>query len=86
MNRFLKGFFDTDGSVYKLRFGTQISFTNKSLPLLQSTRRMLLLLGYQPSSISGYRVYLTKQKSILRFFKEIKPANPKHLVRFRNLI
>ncbi len=86
MRHFLKGFFDTDGSIYKLRFGIQISFTNKSLPLLQSTRRMLLLLDYQPSFISGYKVYLTKQESVLRFFKEIKPANPKHLVRFKNLM
>jgi len=77
MRYFLKGFFDTDGSVYKLRFGIQISFTNKSLPLLRSIHRMLLRLGYRPSFISGYRVFITRQKSIIKFFKEIRPANPK---------
>lgn len=36
MRRFLRGFFDTDGSVYKLKHGIQISLSNRSLPLLQS--------------------------------------------------
>ncbi|MDP2669161.1 MAG: LAGLIDADG family homing endonuclease [bacterium] len=64
MANFLRGFFDTDGSVYKLCFGAQISFTN----------------------ISKYRVYLTKRENIINFFEEIKLANPKHLVRFKNLM
>lgn len=86
MQCFLRGFFDTDGSVYKLHFGSQISFTNKSLPLLRATHRILALLDYKLSSISGYKIYLTRQKSIRRFFAEIKPNNPKHLARFRNLV
>lgn len=34
MRSFLRGFFDTDGSIYRLRHGTQISLTNHSQPLL----------------------------------------------------
>jgi len=80
---FIRGFFDTDGSVYKLRFGTQISLTNKSMPLLKSLREMLITLEYRPSEISSYRVYLTRKDDLCRFFREIRPANSKHLRRFR---
>lgn len=83
MKSFMRGFFDTDGSVYKLRFGTQISLTNKSMPLLKSLRKILITLGYKPSEISSYRVYLTRQADLHRFFREIRPANSKHLRRFK---
>ena len=48
MQGFLRGFFDTDGSVYRLKFGIQVSFTNHSAPLLNSVRSALILLGYHP--------------------------------------
>lgn len=80
---FLRGFFDTDGSVYKLRYGTQISLTNKSLPLLCSLQRMLRKLGYTPSAVSAYRVYLTRYSEVRRFFREIQPANAKHKRRYQ---
>lgn len=80
--RFLRGFFDTDGSIYRLRFGLQISLTNKSMPLLRSGQRMLKQLGYQVSKITTIRCYVTKRNDVLRFFEEIKPANPKHVARF----
>ena len=83
--RFIRGFFDTDGSVYKLRFGIQISFTNASLPLLQSTRNMLLYLEYNPSIISSRKVFLTQRENLDRFFMEISPKNEKHVGRFYTL-
>lgn len=82
MNGFLRGFFDTDGSVYRLRYGIQISLTNHSLPLLVSLQSMLRRLGYTPSAVSAYRVYLTKVPDIERFFREIRPMNPKHKRRY----
>lgn len=81
----LRGFFDTDGSVYELRHGIQISFTNMSNPLLHSLHNMLCALGYSPSAISAHRVYLTKRTDIERFFHEIQPANAKHRRRFQNI-
>ena len=33
MANIIRGLIDTDGSVYKLKFGTQISFCNRSRPL-----------------------------------------------------
>lgn len=80
---FLKGFFDTDGSVYKLKFGLQLSFTNRSLNLLTGIRRGLVILNYSPSRISIFRVYLTKNKDIHNFFDKIRPANKKHLKRYK---
>lgn len=81
MRGFIRGFFDTDGSIYKLRWGSQISFTNKSKPLLKSVRKMLVYLGYKPSKISGDKVYITKKDSVLRFNREVVPKNSKHKAR-----
>lgn len=83
MENFLKGFFDTDGSVYKLKFGLQLSFTNRSLNLLMGIRKGLAILGYSPSKISGFHIYLTKNKDIRNFFDKIQPANKKHLKRYK---
>src|ERR1019366_69525 len=78
MQRFLRGFFDTDGSIYKLKFGIQISLSNKSQPMLKSLQRMLFKLGYNPSAVSADRVYLTGIPDVKRFFAEIIPENQKH--------
>lgn len=83
MKGFLRGFFDTDGSIYKLKFGLQISLTNRSIPLLKSLRRCLVLLDYSPSKISQFHVYLTRRNDISRFFEGICPANIKHKNRFK---
>ena len=85
MEMFLRGFFDTDGSVYKLKNGgVQISLTNRSLPILKSLQKMLKVLQYKPSGISCFKVYLTKRADLLRFFKEIQPQNVKHVTRFES--
>lgn len=78
---FLRGFFDTDGSIYSLRFGVQMAFTNRALPLLKSTRDILISLGYSPSKISRYRVYLTRKPDLYKYITEIGFGNPKHLER-----
>lgn len=83
---FLRGFFDTDGSVYALRWGCQIEFTNESKPLLQSVREMLIYLGYTPSRISGPKVYITRKEEVGRFFAEVRPRNDKHVVRFARFV
>jgi intein/homing endonuclease len=70
MKRFLRGFFDTDGSVYKIKFGTQISLTNYSFPLLEGLQKILTILGYTSSEISTHKIYLTKDK-MLRIFLRI---------------
>jgi len=86
MEHFLRGFFDTDGSVYKLTYGVQISFSNRSVPLLKSLQVMLSTLGYSPSILSVHKVYLTRKKDVIRFFSEIKPSNIKHKERFEKIV
>ncbi|MEK7644996.1 MAG: LAGLIDADG family homing endonuclease [Patescibacteria group bacterium] len=80
---FVRGMFDTDGSVYRLRFGAQVSFSNRSMPLLRSLQLALRQLQYTPSEISGYQLYLTKNSDLRRFFTEIRPRNQKHVRRFK---
>jgi DNA-binding transcriptional regulator WhiA len=82
---FLKGFFDTDGSIYKLKYGVQLSFTNRSLPLLKAAQNRLTYLGFSPSKISEFKIYLTKRREIDCFFKKINPANKKHSKRYNIL-
>ena len=86
MEGFLKGFFDTDGSVYRLRFGVQLAFTNRSLPLLRGLKYSLDVLKYFPSKICEFKIYLTKKKYVLRFMKKINPANAKHRQRFNEFV
>ena len=83
---FLRGFFDTDGSIYKLKHGIQISFCNMSMPLLDNTRTALISLGFSPSKISSNRVYLTKKKDLLRYKKEIGSANPTKMERINKWV
>lgn len=81
---FIRGFFDTDGSIYRLRYGTQISFTNTSVPLLISLRNILKTLGYNPSVASSQKVYLTRRSDVERFMSQIRPANQKHVRRYKS--
>ncbi len=83
---FLRGFFDTDGSVYKIKYGIQMSFTNYSLPLLEGLQRALSILGYTPSEVSSHKIYLTRIEDVRRFFREVHPRNQKHQRRFQQFI
>ncbi|MFO0704537.1 MAG: LAGLIDADG family homing endonuclease [Candidatus Andersenbacteria bacterium] len=77
----LRGLIDTDGSVYTLRHGVQISFCNRSYPLLKSARLMMQQLGLRPSKISCYKVYLTRQKDLGNYLRQVGFSNRKHLKR-----
>ncbi len=81
--RFLRGFFDTDGSIYQLKHfeAVQMSFSNRSLPLLEGTRQLLLNLRYRPSRVSDHSVYLTRRKDIKTYIQEIGFGNAKHAER-----
>ncbi|MDP3770197.1 MAG: LAGLIDADG family homing endonuclease [bacterium] len=82
MARALRGLIDTDGSVYALKFGTQISFCNYSKPLIKSVRKIFSKLHFHPSKITGHNLYLTRQEDIERYFYEIGFKNKKHEKRF----
>lgn len=86
MRRFVRGFFDTDGSVYRLRYGIQVSFTNHSRPLLKSLQYLCETLGYRVSAIGQYHFFITRIRDIERFFGEVAPQNEKHQKRFTELL
>ncbi|MBN1274997.1 LAGLIDADG family homing endonuclease [Candidatus Woesearchaeota archaeon] len=86
----LRGLFDTDGCVYG-KYGSyqQIQFKFSSYPLICSVRRLLELAGFHPTRIqhavssgfSSWKVYLSRQAEIERFFDLIRPRNQEHLTR-----
>lgn len=82
----LRGLFDTDGSVYAMHGGVQISFCNHSKKLLQNVRTLLLNLGFVVSHISANKVYITRKKDVWKFYKEIGFSNGKHKRRFLNFM
>ncbi len=76
--RFIRGFFDSDGSVYKLRSNSiQMSFSNRSKPLLDSLRVMLIDLSFHPSKAT-HVFYLTRKKDLQKYISVIGFGNPKH--------
>ena len=87
---FLRGIFDTDGSVYrKYNHYQQVQFKFASKPLIKSVHQSLLQLGFHPTTIqkevssgfSSWKIYLSRQKEVLEFFAIIEPKNSKHLLR-----
>ena len=80
----LRGLFDTDGSIYSLRHGWQISFCNRSMRLLRDVRVMLLNCGIHPSKISGYNLYISQKCDIMQFAWMIDFANPAKQKRLRH--
>lgn len=82
----IRGLIDTDGSIYQIKSGIQISFTNKSVPLLKNLQYMLKLQGFSPSKITVNKVYLTKKKDIKAYVSKIGFNNPKHLVRYNSFL
>lgn len=87
MKRVIRGLIDTDGSIYKLgNRQLQISFTNRSLPLLQSVILISTKLGFHPSEASVYKVYLARKFDIIKYYNEIKFSNQKHILRTKRFI
>jgi hypothetical protein len=83
MKAVLRGLLDTDGSIYKMHQGMQISFCNRSKPMLHSVRLILLRLGFRPSKVGEKNVYLTRKADVARYAKYIGFANIKHQSRFK---
>lgn len=89
----LRGLIDTDGSFYidvhkirnKYYFNPGIDFSNHSLPLLLSVKRILKNLNYHPTGKEGH-IRLRRESEIKRYFKEIKSNNPKHISKFKNFL
>lgn len=80
--RTLRGLIDTDGSVYRIRSGVQISFCNCSKKLLSDARKLMVELGFTPSRPSVNKIYLTRARDLQKYYREIGFGNFKHKKRF----
>ena|SRR2546422_7234093 len=87
---FIRGVFDTDGSVYR-KYGpyAQIQFKAVSKRLMSYIREHLVQLGFHPTRLrpdeTKFRFSLCRQNEIDAFFQTMSPSNPKHLERLRRI-
>lgn len=82
---FLRGFFDTDGSIYKkYDHYAQISFRNHNKDILNFIYGLLRSMGFNPSYERRFgNVFIHRQKEVDSFFRKIGSSNPKHIVRYQ---
>lgn len=89
-NAFIRGVFDTDGSVYR-KYGpyTQIQFKAVSKDLMSFIREQLVTLGFHPTRLrpdeTKFRFSLCRQNEVDTFFRTVSPTNRKHLERLRRI-
>jgi intein/homing endonuclease len=84
---FLRGLFDTDGSVYldrhiiknKTYENISMLFTNRCIPLLDDFKASLIEFGFRPTQKTDFAVFLRRKEDIRRYFEIIGSSNPKHL-------
>lgn len=90
----LRGLIDTDGCIHRMSQRNpnliRINFTNHNKALLNDTRQGFIILGYHPSKIIRNRVfYISQQKEITKYLKEIGFSNKKHkdrIKKFKSLV
>lgn len=86
----VRGLIDTDGSIFthsyvakgKMYHYKKISFSSRSLPLLQSMYTFLNDLNIR-ARMATYEVRLDSIASVKRYMKIVGTRNPKHLKRYR---
>ena len=89
----LRGLIDTDGSFYvdihkirnKYYFNPGIDFSTHSLPLFLSVKKILKDLNYHPTGEKEH-VRLRRENEIVRYFREIRSNNSKHISKFKNFL
>ena len=97
LRRCIRGFFDTDGCVYrKYNNYAQIQIKLGSPKTINSVYLALKKLGYNPTKIQkeyhnkkhkwAWKIYLSRQNEIKYFFNDINPMNPKHIMRYKRII
>lgn len=82
LKAYIRGLFDTDGSIYvRRKKDPVIEIISKDKNYLREVRETLNLLGFY-CGISGKNLHIYRKEMIVKFFKEIKPANSKHLKKY----
>jgi DNA-binding transcriptional regulator WhiA len=92
--RCLRGIFDTDGCVYnKYNNYAQIQFKMANKSCIKAIRKSLIKIKFNPTKLQeetymgkkSWKIYLSRQSEIDRFFKLIKPKNIKNLLRYNKI-
>ncbi len=80
---YFRGLFDTDGTFY-IRRGNEpvIEISSADKKYLQQIRKGISSLGFNVG-IGEKMIFIYNKKQIEKFFKIIKPANSKHLKKYR---
>ena len=84
----LRGLIDTDGCIHRMSKQDpnliRINLRNYNKTLLKDARRAFIRLGFNPSNIIHENIfYLSRQKEIKKYLKEIGFSNKKHTDRAR---
>lgn len=83
LKAYLRGMFDTDGSFHRHHKNDAIvgycSLDEKHMTEIQDA---LTQLGYN-ARLHGKNLHIYQKEHIERFFREIKPSNEKHLMKYR---
>ncbi len=83
---YLRGLFDTDGSVYiRRKKSLVVTIASVDFPFLEEVKSAFIQLGYSPS-VSGKNLCIYNQSQIKRFFNQIGSSNRKHQERYDNFI
>lgn len=81
---YLRGLFDTDGSIYiRRKKDIVLEIISADENYLKKIKKILFKLSIK-SGISGNHLYIYNKNDIKKFFKIIKPSNSKHLKRFHS--
>lgn len=90
----IRGLFDTDGCVYdechtikeKKYSYLRMSFVSYSRKLRKSFYEVLEEMGFDPTIRNERSVKLEKKKDVIKYFKEIGTNNPKHKIRYKEIL
>ncbi len=83
---FLRGLFDTDGGVHRHHQNSvQLHITSYTTAFLKEVHELLLSLGFN-AKIGKEDIWIFDRSEVIRFFNEIKPANPKHVYKFQQYL
>ena len=83
---YIRGMFDTDGGFNLRRIkDPMVHITSADPKFLEQLRKTLIILNFKVSK-TDKKVTIYQKEMIDRFFKEIKPANSKHLKKYKNYL
>ncbi len=86
LRNYIKGLFDTDGSFYiRRKKDPVLEISSADKRFLGEIKKTLNVLDFNAAK-GVNKVVIYRKEDIKRFFKVIKPANPKHLKNYQNYL